>query len=606
MRKSLSTNKQEEEDLIQTLEKLEISTISRQNSAQSLSSRSSISPRQLTPQNREQSNDAFEVLLELLLKHMREKFFRQIENFHIGITCNNCDQKHFGDDRYKCYICSDYDLCGKCYEDNETFKAPHQNNHPMIYIQQPLEFSINQSLNKGLSQSQVHLKFIDYKHVNITCDGCKQCPLRGVRIKCDQCIDYDLCYDCFSRDVETNSHKKSHKSLIYLLPQRKNFDIDNEVEFIENASQYGCFGSVRKAKLIPLDKIVACKLIKVDKNSQRSRTLVKSFVNELNAYKELRSSNIIKFFGSSIQEQENSIYLYLFLEYVSLGSLENFLQKNNQNVSYRRRFQILQDVINGLKRMHSKNYIHKDIKPDNILITEQQTAKIGDMGIAIAHEDGQLAYVIAPQQYAAPELITSASKACFSKSVDIFSFGLLMNYVFTTSTHKRQGSQVIFQNKSPYFFGLISQCIQKNPDSRPTIEQIDSAFQNFDNFFWNKISSKSQYGSCNTTSSTTTKFKSVSYESLQETTEDLKIALNQAPVSVSLDATYLGDYASGVFNCNSQTIEINHAVLAVGYYKKGNCILKNSWADDWGQQGYFLLAPNNACGILETGVQITA
>ncbi|KAL4456483.1 hypothetical protein ABPG74_000590 [Tetrahymena malaccensis] len=113
-------------------------------------------------------------------------------------------------------------------------------------------------------------------------------------------------------------------------------------------------------------------------------------------------------------------------------------------------------------------------------------------------------------------------------------------------------------------------------------------------------------GSCNTTNSTTTKFRPVSYESLPETTEALKIALNHAPVSISLDATYLGDYVSGVFDCKNQTIQINHAVLAVGYDEKGNWILKNSWADDWGQQGYFLLAPDNACGILETGVEITA
>ncbi|KAL4505344.1 hypothetical protein ABPG72_002406 [Tetrahymena utriculariae] len=113
-------------------------------------------------------------------------------------------------------------------------------------------------------------------------------------------------------------------------------------------------------------------------------------------------------------------------------------------------------------------------------------------------------------------------------------------------------------------------------------------------------------GSCYTTNSTITKFKLVSYESLPETTEVLKIALNHSPFSISLDATYLGDYVSGVFNCKNQKIEINHAVLAVGYDEQGNWILKNSWADDWGQQGNFLLAPDNACGILETGVEITA
>ncbi|KAL4469661.1 hypothetical protein ABPG72_013426 [Tetrahymena utriculariae] len=105
-------------------------------------------------------------------------------------------------------------------------------------------------------------------------------------------------------------------------------------------------------------------------------------------------------------------------------------------------------------------------------------------------------------------------------------------------------------------------------------------------------------GACNITNSTTTKFKPVTFYYLSETSDDLRTALNHGPVSVALDPNNLRDYVSGVFNnCNATAIQINHAVLAVGYYKNGNWILKNSWANDWGQQGYFLLAPNNNRGV---------
>ncbi|KAL4481913.1 hypothetical protein ABPG74_008002 [Tetrahymena malaccensis] len=115
-------------------------------------------------------------------------------------------------------------------------------------------------------------------------------------------------------------------------------------------------------------------------------------------------------------------------------------------------------------------------------------------------------------------------------------------------------------------------------------------------------------GACNTTNSTSTTFKPKSYDSLSEGDNEGFIAtLNLVPISVAIDATNLADYVSGVFNnCNSTLNGVNHAVLAVGYDKQGNWIVKNSWADDWGQQGYFLLAPNNTCGILDMAFYISS
>ena len=44
------------------------------------------------------------------------------------------------------------------------------------------------------------------------------------------------------------------------------------------------------------------------------------------------------------------------------------------------------NVIKGLRRMHGKGFVHKDIKPDNILIDDSEGAKIGDMGVAVHNE----------------------------------------------------------------------------------------------------------------------------------------------------------------------------------------------------------------------------
>ncbi|KAL4459368.1 hypothetical protein ABPG74_017981 [Tetrahymena malaccensis] len=114
------------------------------------------------------------------------------------------------------------------------------------------------------------------------------------------------------------------------------------------------------------------------------------------------------------------------------------------------------------------------------------------------------------------------------------------------------------------------------------------------------------WGSCKV-SGTSNGYKPVSFVSVGQNTLALQTALNASPVSVAIDATNLSLYTSGVYNgCNPQYINLNHAVLAVGYDAQGNWIIKNSWGASWGQQGYFLLAPNNTCGILDNPQQITA
>ncbi len=48
-------------------------------------------------------------------------------------------------------------------------------------------------------------------HSNIECDGCEMYPLIGVRYKCNECVDFDLCSACHQQKKEIGSHIKSHK-----------------------------------------------------------------------------------------------------------------------------------------------------------------------------------------------------------------------------------------------------------------------------------------------------------------------------------------------------------------------------------------------------------
>lgn len=81
----------------------------------------------------------------------------------------------------------------------------------------------------------------------------------------------------------------------------------------------------------------------------------------------------------------------------------------------------------------------------------------------------------------------------------------------------------------------------------------------------------------------------------------MKAALEQQPISVAVDASIWQFYRRGVlpgFLCGRY---LNHGVLLVGY-EGVNWILKNSWGEDWGEDGYIRLRISNACGVLEEGL----
>ncbi|XP_028769812.1 ervatamin-B-like [Neltuma alba] len=97
------------------------------------------------------------------------------------------------------------------------------------------------------------------------------------------------------------------------------------------------------------------------------------------------------------------------------------------------------------------------------------------------------------------------------------------------------------------------------------------------------------------------------YEGVEQTDDALLCAIANHPITVGLDATPLRFYQGGIIdgeNCPMGT-QPNHAVLIVGYDSKDGkdyWIVKNSWGEDWGMNGYFMIqrnsnAPNGVCSI---------
>ncbi|CCE82396.1 Piso0_002121 [Millerozyma farinosa CBS 7064] len=126
-----------------------------------------------------------------------------------------------------------------------------------------------------------------------------------------------------------------------------------------------------------------------------------------------------------IEAWEYDNYFYIMTEFCEGGSLYDFLEENkNYKIDEFRIWKILIEILNGLKFIHSKNYLHLDLKPANIFVTFEGSLKIGDFGLAtklpILEKDFDLE---GDRNYIAPELINDKIYTPFA---DIFSVGLII------------------------------------------------------------------------------------------------------------------------------------------------------------------------------------
>lgn len=169
---------------------------------------------------------------------------------------------------------------------------------------------------------------------------------------------------------------------------------------------------------------------------------VKNILREINALRTLTSVKDNE--SVNLQEQEEgkeylvyfieawefNNYYYIMTEFCEGGTLFSFLQEHtNYKIDEFRVWKILIEILNGLKFIHLKNYLHLDLKPANIFITFEGSLKIGDFGLAtklpILEKDFDLE---GDRNYIAPELINDKIYTPFA---DIFSVGLIILEIAT-------------------------------------------------------------------------------------------------------------------------------------------------------------------------------
>ena len=145
--------------------------------------------------------------------------------------------------------------------------------------------------------------------------------------------------------------------------------------------------------------------------------------------------NIARLYGIS-QDPETKNYM-MVLEYADHGSLRNYLDKNYDKLSWNIKFSSLLCIANGLRDIHEKELIHRDLHIGNILSFFRSGISytgITDMGLCRPADYNKLentnnnnnVYGVLP--YIAPEILKGQN--C-TKAADVYSFGIIMYEVFS-------------------------------------------------------------------------------------------------------------------------------------------------------------------------------
>ena len=140
-----------------------------------------------------------------------------------------------------------------------------------------------------------------------------------------------------------------------------------------------------------------------DLDTDLERTLVENFQNEAIALDRVRHPNVISRLGhGSARDLRGTIFHYLVLEYLSGGDLARACREKSLNLMQALFY--LEQVCAGLGHAHQNGIIHRDIKPQNLLLTaDRQTVKIADFGVARVSQTDSPVTRVGTNMFAPPE-----------------------------------------------------------------------------------------------------------------------------------------------------------------------------------------------------------
>ena len=209
-----------------------------------------------------------------------------------------------------------------------------------------------------------------------------------------------------------------------------------------------------------------------------------SIINELNILRLVKnkSNNIEKFYGVYFSKDENTIWI--ILEYFEYGNIMSYLNKINYPINEELISTIIQNVLFGLLYLHSINIIHRDIKCQNLLLSDEGRVKISDFGISINKNVLNCNNRVGTPYWMSPEVI---NRQRYNEKTDIWSLGIICYELVEGEPPYSEFKPNVVMKKiienpikglknpekySNEFNDFVSLCLNVDYNKRPNIPQL--------------------------------------------------------------------------------------------------------------------------------------
>ena len=240
----------------------------------------------------------------------------------------------------------------------------------------------------------------------------------------------------------------------------------------------GGMSSVFRARHVETDFEVAVKIL--PRSLARNPTLLQRFIREAKSAESLEHPSIVAIYDRGFDDGR----YYLVLELVAGGDLHDFV-RNHGTMSPSEATRVIRAAVEGLRYAADLGVIHRDVKPANLLLTEDGKVKVTDLGLALQMEDEDERVTrdgttVGTVDYMAPEQARD-SRATSVRS-DIYSLGCTFYYLLTglppfpggdvpdkLRRHAIEPPPDIRKHRaevSPHLAQLIRRMMAKNPDNR--------------------------------------------------------------------------------------------------------------------------------------------
>jgi serine/threonine protein kinase/Tfp pilus assembly protein PilF len=209
-------------------------------------------------------------------------------------------------------------------------------------------------------------------------------------------------------------------------------------EIIEELGKGG-MGRVYRVEDIKLKQEVALKLIKPE--IAKDKKTIERFRNELKTARKIRHKNVCGMYDLGEDQGTH----YITMEYVRGEDLKRLIRKIGQ-LSAGQAIPIAMQICEGLAEAHELGFVHRDLKPQNVMVDEEGNARIMDFGIARSLEAKGITgagVMIGTPEYMSPEQVEGKE---IDQRSDIYSLGIILYEMVT--------GRVPFEGDTPFTIGV--------------------------------------------------------------------------------------------------------------------------------------------------------